>query len=99
MPTLTQGPYSFFNDEEEERYTLMDVNASHPIKLTRIGMKASIGRNRPMVMCIVSSMAGLLGLYPTPIYNASKHAVVGFVKSMKPADEEENIKVVAICPG
>lgn len=95
----SQEPFSFFKDDEEERYTLMDVNASHPIKLTRIGMKASIPRNRPMVMCIVASMAGLLPLYPSPVYNASKHAVIGFVKCMKPADVEESIKIVAVCPG
>ncbi|KUL90270.1 hypothetical protein ZTR_02015 [Talaromyces verruculosus] len=91
--------YSFFEDNEEERYHLMDVNASHPIKLTRIGMKASIPRNKKMVMCVVASMAGLYPLYPSPVYNASKHAVVGFIKCMKPADVEENIKIVGVCPG
>ncbi|KAF3394807.1 hypothetical protein DPV78_009068 [Talaromyces pinophilus] len=91
--------YSFFEDNEEERYHLMDVNASHPIKLTRIGMKASIPRNKKMVMCVVASMAGLYPLYPSPVYNASKHAVVGFIKCMKPADVEENVKIVGVCPG
>ncbi|EXJ89424.1 hypothetical protein A1O3_02491 [Capronia epimyces CBS 606.96] len=94
-----KGPYSFFTDEESDRYTLMDVNASHPIKLTRIGMKASLPRNKKTVVAIVASMAGLYPLYPSPVYNASKHAVVGFVKCMKPADVEENVKIVAVCPG
>ncbi|KAI7977549.1 hypothetical protein EIK77_000499 [Talaromyces pinophilus] len=62
-------------------------------------MKASIPRNKKMVMCVVASMAGLYPLYPSPVYNASKHAVVGFIKCMKPADVEENVKIVGVCPG
>lgn len=46
-----------------------------------------------------ASMAGLVGNYGAALYCASKHAVVGFTKSVLQADEDENVKVVTVCPG
>ncbi|KAL9121040.1 MAG: hypothetical protein Q9187_002406 [Circinaria calcarea] len=89
---------SYWFDTESERYACIDINASHPIKLTRIATRALLNKNKHGVVLIISSSAGLYPVYPTPLYNASKHAVVGFVKSMKPADDEEDIKIVCICP-
>lgn len=90
---------SFFHDSEKDFYRTMRINAEHPIKLTRIAMRTSLGANKPCVVLIVASTAGVIGVYGSALYCASKHAVVGFVKSMAPADEMEDIKVVAILPG
>jgi NAD(P)-dependent dehydrogenase (short-subunit alcohol dehydrogenase family) len=90
---------SFFYDSETDFYRTMRINAEHPIKLTRIAIRTSLGANKPCVVLITASTAGVIGVYGSALYCASKHAVVGFVKSMAPADETENIKVVAICPG
>ena len=43
-------------------------------------------------------MGGLHGSYPAPLYTASKHALVGFTKSMGQADADEGVKIVCICP-
>ncbi|WPG99277.1 Hypothetical protein R9X50_00209000 [Acrodontium crateriforme] len=95
-----EPPWSaFLEDTETENYKQLRINVDHPIKLTRIAMKTSIAANKPAVVLIVASMAGILGVYASPIYCASKHAVVGFTKSMSQADIDENIKIVAICPG
>lgn len=90
---------SFFHDQEEESYKAMRINAEHPIKLTRIAMRSCLKANKAGVILIVASGAGVNGFYGAPLYCASKHAVVGFTKSMAQADVDENIKIVAICPG
>lgn len=77
----------------------MRINTEHPIKLTRIAMRSCLKANRAAVVLIVASGAGVIGFYGSPLYCAAKHAVVGFTKSMAQADEDENIKVVAVCPG
>ena len=58
-----------------------------------------LGRDKPGVVLVIASIAGLNGVYPAASYSASKHAVVGFVKSMQMLDPEEGVKVVGICPG
>lgn len=45
-----------------------------------------------------ASIAGLHGNFGTALYVASKHGVIGFVKSMALAERELGVKVVAICP-
>ena len=90
---------SFFLDQEEESYRAFKINAEHPIKLTRIAMRSCLKANKAGVVLIVASGAGVKGFYGSPLYCATKHAVVGFTKSMSQADEDESIKVVAICPG
>ena len=90
---------SFVYDEEKEFYMQMRINAEHPIKLTRIAMRSCLGANKPGVVMLVASGAGITGTYAAALYCATKHAVVGFCKSMAQADIDENIKVVCICPG
>ena len=90
---------SFVYDQEKEFYMQMRINAEHPIKLTRIAMRSSLGANKPAVVMLVASGAGITGTYAAALYCATKHAVVGFCKSMAQADMDENIKVVCICPG
>lgn len=90
---------SFYEDNEAENYQAMRINTEHPIKLTRIAMRSALGANKPAVVLIVASMAGISGFYGSPLYCASKHAVVGFTKSMAQADRDENVKVVCVCPG
>lgn len=77
---------------------MININL-HPIPLTRIAFSALLCKDKKGVILVLSSIAGLNTSYPTPVYTATKHALLGFVKSMKPADEEENVKVCSICPG
>lgn len=78
---------------------MLDINAAHPLRLTRLAIRALAGRNKKGVVLIVASIAGIEGCYGAPLYCAAKHALVGFVKSMGLAEENEGVKVVAICPG
>ncbi|KAI9871104.1 MAG: hypothetical protein M1830_003306, partial [Pleopsidium flavum] len=90
---------NFWDDTETERYAEVDININHPIKLTRIAIRALLGKNKKGVVLIIASLAGLVGIYSSALYSATKHAIVGFVKSMADADPLEGVKVVCICPG
>jgi NAD(P)-dependent dehydrogenase (short-subunit alcohol dehydrogenase family) len=46
-----------------------------------------------------ASLAGLVGVPDDPIYALTKHAVVGFVRSVAPQLAERGIRIQAICPG
>ncbi|KAF9884218.1 hypothetical protein FE257_002209 [Aspergillus nanangensis] len=89
---------NFWEDTETDGYGSVDINVNHPIKLTRLALRSLLGRNKKGVVCIIASIAGILGSYGTPIYCATKHAIVGFVKSLAASDEREGVKVVAVCP-
>jgi NAD(P)-dependent dehydrogenase (short-subunit alcohol dehydrogenase family) len=50
----------------------------------------------------ITATASLAGLVPTPndpLYALTKHAVVGFVRSIAPQLEERGIRINAVCPG
>ena len=47
----------------------------------------------------MSSAAGLTPLPLDPYYSLSKHAVVGFVRSIGPVLEAHGVRVKAVCPG
>ena len=92
---------NMWDDTEDEQgyYATMRINAEHPVKLTRIAIRALLGANKKGVVALVASGAGLGGIYLSPLYCASKHAVVGLCKSLGLADPQEGVKVVCICPG
>ncbi|MGI8609679.1 MAG: SDR family NAD(P)-dependent oxidoreductase [Candidatus Dormibacteria bacterium] len=46
-----------------------------------------------------ASLAGLVGVTLDPVYAATKHAVVGLVRSLGPVLEGQGIRLNAICPG
>ena len=46
-----------------------------------------------------ASIAGLIAFAPDPIYTMTKHAVVGFVRSVAAQLEPKSITMNAICPG
>jgi NAD(P)-dependent dehydrogenase (short-subunit alcohol dehydrogenase family) len=51
------------------------------------------------VIVATASLAGLVGVPDDPIYALTKHAVVGFVRSVAPQLGERGIRIQAICPG
>jgi short-subunit dehydrogenase len=69
------------------------------MKLTLIALRELAGRNKKEVVLVLGSMTAFLPQYTSPLYSASKHTLVGFVRSLGPAEEYEGVKVVTICPG
>ena len=92
---------NFWDDTETEQgyYKTIQINVNHPIKFTRLAMKALASEDKKGVVCTVASTAGLRANYLSSLYVASKHAVVGITKSLGQADPEEGVKVVCMCPG
>lgn len=94
-----EPPWSnFWDDAEEEDYATIKINTEHPIKLTRLAIRALVGADKKGVVMLVASGAGLVGTYGAALYSASKHAIVGLAKSLGHADGAEGVKVVCICP-
>jgi NAD(P)-dependent dehydrogenase (short-subunit alcohol dehydrogenase family) len=48
---------------------------------------------------VTASLAGLTAVENDPIYALTKHAVVGFVRSVAPQLAERGIRLNAVCPG
>jgi NAD(P)-dependent dehydrogenase (short-subunit alcohol dehydrogenase family) len=48
---------------------------------------------------VTASLAGLSAIPDDPIYGLTKHAVVGFVRSVAPQLAERGIRIQAVCPG
>lgn len=90
---------SFWEDTEDESYNSVQINVNHPIKLTRVATKALLKRNKRGVVLIMASIAGYSGHFTSPLYSATKHALVGFTRSIGELDRLGGVKVVTICPG
>jgi NAD(P)-dependent dehydrogenase (short-subunit alcohol dehydrogenase family) len=48
---------------------------------------------------VTASLAGLTAIPDDPVYGLTKHAVVGFVRSVAPQLERRGIRIQAVCPG
>jgi NAD(P)-dependent dehydrogenase (short-subunit alcohol dehydrogenase family) len=48
---------------------------------------------------VTASLAGLTAIPDDPVYGLTKHAVVGFVRSVAPQLAERGIRIQAVCPG
>ncbi len=48
---------------------------------------------------VTASLAGLVGIPDDPIYGLTKHAVVGFVRSVASQLERRGIRIQVVCPG
>ena len=60
-----------------------------------------LDRVMPKGGCIVvtASLAGLTEIPDDPVYGLTKHAVVGFVRSVAPQLATRGIRIQAVCPG
>ncbi|KAF1961034.1 NAD(P)-binding protein [Byssothecium circinans] len=98
-----EPPFSnFWQDPEDEEteggYKQVRINLDHPMKLTRMAIKKSLGRGKRASVCIIASMSGYAANIALPIYTATKHAILGFVKSVGPSEALTGVKITTICP-
>lgn len=82
-------------DDETYRRTL-GVNVDGVVFGVRAlaGAMESGGR-----IVVTASLAGLVPLESDPVYTLTKHAVIGFVRSVAPQLERRGIRINAVCPG
>lgn len=76
---------------------IVDVNLGGVV----YGLQALLPRMRPRggAICVTASLVGLVPLPIDPMYSATKHALVGLVRSVAAASEGSGVRINAICPG
>ncbi|MBA3443601.1 MAG: SDR family NAD(P)-dependent oxidoreductase [Gemmatimonadales bacterium] len=82
----------------EEWDSTMSTNVRSLFLVTRAVLPGMRSRKRGAIVN-VASLAGRNGFPGGTAYTASKHAVLGFSRSLMLETRKDNIRVVAICPG
>lgn len=77
---------------------VMEVNFFGTVAVTKAALPYMIKQKSGHVV-VISSIAGKFGFWFRSAYSASKHALQGFFESMRMEVEEDNIKVLLVCPG
>ena len=87
------------------RYTSLDINITHPIRVTQMAISYFLaasppsGPDNPKSIIHIASIAGEMANLTVPLYIAAKHAVKGFVKSLADLQDLHGIRVAAVLPG
>ncbi|KAK0865528.1 hypothetical protein LTS02_005330 [Friedmanniomyces endolithicus] len=63
---------NFWDDTDEENYKLLRINIDHPVKFTRLAMRALAGAEKQGVVCLVGSTAGIRANYFASLYSARR---------------------------
>ncbi len=89
---------------EEEVANLTDQQYRRAVGVNVDGVVFGVRRlDRVMpkgsTIVVTASLAGLTGVPDDPIYGLTKHAVVGFVRSVAPQLAGRGIRIQAVCPG
>jgi 3-oxoacyl-[acyl-carrier protein] reductase len=82
----------------EDWNATMDTNVRSLYLMTRAVLPAMRRRKQGSIVN-VASLAGKNGFAGGTAYAASKHAVLGFSRSLMLEIRKDNIRVIAICPG
>lgn len=100
---------TFWQDTDvDDHYKILDINLTHPIKVTRMAVRhlVAAGLAGPQhaassaaAILFVSSTAAQRTSFVTPLYAASKHGINSFVRSMAPLHDLVGIKTAAVQPG
>jgi len=86
-------------DMPEDKWDFnMDVNLKGTFLVTQAAAKQMISQQKGKIIC-TASMAGKGGVATQAHYNASKHGVVAYVKSLAQELAPYGINVNSICPG
>lgn len=79
----------------------IDVNTTAVIRNSFLALDY-MGKHKGGKGGVIANMASLLGLFTiqaTPVYCASKHAVVGFSQALAKSYNTIGVRVVVLCPG
>ena len=95
---ITSGQSGVTDLDVEAYRRIMGVNVDHVV----FGLNAAVPALRRAgggQVVATASLAGLVALPGDALYTATKHAVVGYVRSAAPTLAGEGIRVNAVCPG
>ena len=85
--------------EDDEYARILGVNVDGVVFGARAAIRTMRAQGRGGVIVATASLAGIVPFALDPIYALTKHAVVGFMRSVAPTVEADGIAVHAICPG
>lgn len=91
-------PKSIVDATPEEFDLIFRVNVRPAYLACRAVVPGMIERRRGSIVNM-SSNGGLMGRPGDPLYNASKHAIIGLTRSLAVAYAHEGLRVNAVCPG
>ncbi|KAK9776308.1 hypothetical protein SCAR479_06920 [Seiridium cardinale] len=80
-------------------YATLDVNITHPIRLSQLGISYWTTNRMPGCLVHVSSKASQTASVGTPLYYATKHGLNGFVRALGSLRDEMGIRIGAVAPG
>ncbi|KAL8958037.1 MAG: hypothetical protein Q9193_004832, partial [Seirophora villosa] len=95
---------------DSSRYASLDINLLHPIRTTQLAIAHFLSSREPpsslaashVPTCNIihiSSIAAQTSPLLAPLYNASKHGLSGFVRTLAPLDNPTHrIRVTAVAP-
>jgi NAD(P)-dependent dehydrogenase (short-subunit alcohol dehydrogenase family) len=83
---------------DEQYYRVMHINVDGVAFGVRAVVPALQRRGGGQIVA-TASLAGILAFETDPIYTASKHAVVGLVRSLGTQLSDKGIHIAAVCPG
>jgi NAD(P)-dependent dehydrogenase (short-subunit alcohol dehydrogenase family) len=86
-------------DAETGHYAVLDVNLTHPIRLSQLAIGHWTQRRQKGCIVFIGSIAGYTSAISTPIYFASKHGLHGFVRSLGGLRDTLGIRVGCVAPG
>lgn len=84
--------------DNDAYYRIMSINVDGVVFGARGIVPHMVSRKSGHIL-VTASLAGIIPIAPDPIYGLTKHAMVGFVKSMGPALEPHGVCISALCPG
>lgn len=93
------------DDAASGRYKLLDINLTHPTRVTQLAISHFLGADppsspqNPKSIVHIASIAGETASIPFPLYHVSKHGVQALVRSLAPLEDICGIRVTCLMPG
>ncbi|OAL36008.1 hypothetical protein AYO20_04669 [Fonsecaea nubica] len=93
------------DDPAGGRYRLLDINITHPVRVTQLAISHFLAANppssveNPKTIVHIASIAGETTSLPFPLYHVSKHGVQALVRSLADLEKLQGIRVSCVMPG
>lgn len=97
--TYQDSPSRDPSDADPGTYAIIDVNLTHPARLSQLAIGYWSQRQMPGNLLHVSSIAGHTVSLGSPLYFATKHGLTALVRSLGDLKETLGVRVSAVAPG
>lgn len=93
------------DDREGGRYKLLDINLTHPLRVSQLAIQHFLNASspcsplNPKSIVHIASVAAQISAIMFPMYCVSKHGVQALVRCLGDLEESHGIRVTAVDPG